>query len=131
MKIKLPQWMQREKLQLPEWASVDPRVPNKVSININVDTNKAMREWIGLLGSPALDQYWLEVAYQCVKLDVQMAIAGTEFDPRISNRPAQFHFLRADQWAQKKHPVGRGAQAAAQGKEARGHYIRIRGSLPM
>lgn len=131
MKINLPKWMQRDKLQLPDWARLMEVADTSVSVNIEVDTNKAMREWIGLLGSPPLDQYWLEVAYQCVKLDVQQAIAGTEYDPRVAGKSAQFHFTRADQWAQKKHPVGKGAVAASQGKEARGHYVRIRGSMPM
>lgn len=131
MKINLPAWLQRSKLQLPEWASVDPHTPKGTALHIAVDTDKAMREWLGLLGSPPIDQYWLEVAFQCVKLDCQMALAGTEYDPRINAKPAQFTMNRAEHFAQKKHPVGKGAAQASQGKEARGHYIRIRGNLPM
>lgn len=154
MKLKLPSWLRREKVSLPPWASVEESHlsdSGKVSIVIAVDTAAAVEEWLALLSDspaveawvqaedpkalprhrPRLDQYWLEVAYQCTKLDVQTAIAGTEYDPRISGKPAQFHFNRADEYALIRHQYGRGIEIATQGKEARNHYVSIRGRMPM
>jgi hypothetical protein len=131
MKINLPAWMQRSDVNLPPWAKVSPSGSKGVSIKIDIDTDGAMREWMHLLGVERVDQYWLEVAFQCAKLDVQSALAGTKYDPRINGAPPMFSFNRADKWALRRHPVGRGIEAATKGKEARQHYQRIRGALPM
>lgn len=133
MKIQLPMWLRKIKLALPDWAKVGGSVSSRAgrtSICIEADTDGAMREWFALLGNPKPDRYWLEVAYQCAKMDLQKAIEGTEFDPRTAGKAAEFRFVRANQWAQKNHPVGRGAELAAKGKQAREHYKRVRGSLP-
>lgn len=135
MKVTLPKWLRRAVSapepavlpKLPAWAKADT---SGASIIIRADTDGAMREWFALLGNPVKDQYWLEVAYQCAKLDLQAAIAGTKFDPR-AGKVAEFRFSRADNWAQHLNPVGRGSALASKGKEARAHYIRVRGALPM
>lgn len=139
MKFNLPKWLQRETLALPEWAQRGPDKP-EFSIVIRVDTDGAMREWFELLGNPTPDQYWIEVAYQCAKMDVQSALVGTPYDPRLAGKGAEIHFSRAPQWALSRYPVGKagvvngrrlaGAQLATEGREARGHYQRIRGRLP-
>src|SRR3990167_8044361 len=77
----LPEWMTQQ-LRLPPWARVAETHSSKVSICIDVDTDGYVQEWLRLLDVSEPDQYWLEVAYQCAKLDVQMALAGTEYDPR-------------------------------------------------
>ena len=128
--IKLPSWMRRQKLQLPSWAKVKADGNDKVALIIEADTAGYVAEWFELLGVQKPDQYWLEVAFQCAKLDLQSALAGTSYDPRTNARPVEFHFTRADQCALRRFPVGRGVEAASKGKEARGHYKRIRGSLP-
>jgi len=125
----LPDWMKRP-MVLPKWANLAKRHSDKVSVCIEVDTDGYIKEWLPLLGVQKVDQYWLEVAYQCAKLDVQMALVGTEHDPRFSGMPAQFNFSKAPEWALTRHPHGKGADAATKGKEARGHYIRIRGRMP-
>lgn len=130
MKLKLPKWLRREQVSLPDWARVSGKSSDRVSIVIEADTDAAMKEWLALLGIERPDQYWIEVAYQCAKLDLQSAIAGTPYDPRTSGKSAQFNFSRADQWALKKFPVGRGTGPATEGREARAHYIRIRGAMP-
>ena len=145
MKINLPAWLRRDGLKLPPWAKVAKQRKN-ASIRLEVDTEKAMDEWFELLGNPPRTQYWTEVAYQCVKLDMQAVIAGTEFDPRQAGKFAEFHFLRAPKYEQAKLPdpdkgskvkingverVVGGREKATQGKEARGHYVRVRGSLPL
>lgn len=143
--VVTPDWM-RKALQLPPWASVADEYSHKVCICIKVDTASAMLEWLQLLGAPldALTQYWLECAYQCVKLDVQSAIANSDFDPRTAPKAAEFHFDRAPEYEQAKFPPGpakkvtvdgqeltlRGADLATRAREAREHYKRIRGRLP-
>lgn len=134
MNINLPQWLKRDKLKLPPWAKIGESAGTKrgdIAICIDVDTDGYIKEWLGLLSNPKVDQYWLEVCYQCAKMDVQAALAGTEYDPRICNKSHEIRMKSNRAWALKAHPVGRGAHAATQGKEARAHYKRIRGSLPM
>lgn len=115
---------------LPKWASIAAETPTNVSVVINADTEGYVAEWFKLLNVTQPDQYWLEVAYQCAKLDLQSALVGTEFDPRTSGKPAEFRFSRAPQYAQSKHEPGLGAERASKGREARDHYRRIRGRLP-
>jgi hypothetical protein len=118
-------------LVLPKWARAAKTHSPKVSICIEADTAGYVAEWFKLLKVGDTDQYWLEVAYQCAKLDLQAALVGTEFDPRTSALPAEFHFSRASQYEQKNFPQGRGIAAATRGREAREHYRNVRGSLPM
>jgi hypothetical protein len=79
-----------------------------------------------------IDQYWLEVAYQCAKLHVQELVSGSELDPR-PKMALQIHILshgaRKDRWALRKHKAGRGARRASEGREAKVHYPRIRNLL--
>lgn len=131
--IKLPNWLRRDKLKLPSWAKVKESThvdSGKISICIHADTPGYIEEWFKLLNVTQPDRYWLEVAYQCAKLDLQSALVGTEYDPRTSGKSAEFHFSRASEWALKRFPSGKGEDAASRGKEARQHYIRVRGALP-
>ena len=122
MDFKLPKWLRKPAVELPDWArikadrSTEPKGPGVI---IEVDTAKAMQEWQTRLGNPAPDQYWLETAYQCAKMDIQAALEGTPFDPRATNRPIEIHFTRSEQHALHRHPEGRGIHAATKGKEAR------------
>lgn len=135
MKFKLPAWLTRSGLKLPTWAKVGKSAhveSGKVSVSIEADTDLSIREWFSLLGVALADadQYWLEVAYQCAKMDIQLALEGTEYDPRTANAPVEIVFTRANHWQQHLHPVGRGATRASRGQEAREHFRRIRGRLP-
>lgn len=134
--MKLPSWLKRDTLKLPPWAKVkkSARVDSgAISICIEGDTDGYVREWFALLGVEpgAADQYWLEVAYQCAKMDLQSAITNTVHDPRTSGCSVEFIFTQSERWAQNKYPAGRGIHAATQGREARDHYRRIRGLLPL
>jgi hypothetical protein len=131
MKLRLPKWLRREAVSLPKWAKMAESHSPKVSCLIKADMDGAMKEWLDLLEVKEPDQYWLEAAYQCAKLDLQAALAGSPMDPRISGKPCEFHFSRAPQWALANFPKGKGPRAATQGKEARSHYVRIRGRMPM
>lgn len=75
------------------------------------------------------DQYWLEVAYQCAKLDIQHAVGGTDLAPEKGGalRIIIMDSSKVDgTWAQEGKPAGRGVETARKGKEARRHYQRIR-----
>lgn len=127
-----PAWLQHE-LRLPPWASVkeSQRVADgRLSIVIEADTDAAVREWLQTLGVVDVTQYWLEIVFQCVKLDLQLAIENTEYDPRRANKAAEFKLTRAPQWRIASFPRGEGVAAAVQEKAAREHYKRVRGRMP-
>ncbi len=131
MKIRLPDWLRRDDVKLPPWAKF-ARDPNpKMATTIDVDSAAAYAEWLQTLAPEKVDQYWLEVAFQCIKLDVQAAIAGTKYDPRVAGKMVEIKFSRAEAYALEKFPRGRGTEVATKGLEARGHYVRIRGAMPM
>lgn len=71
-----------------------------------------------------LDQYWLEVCYQCMKMDLQ-AEFGFNIEIRVNAEGR-----RKDKWTYDAHPEGLGAERAARGKEARKHFESLRGFLP-
>lgn len=110
----------------PSWLTYD----NKRAIfRINGDVYypQILRE----LGVVEVDQYWLEVAYQCAKLDAMRYIMLAGVDPR-PNKVLILDIKVADKekWALRNHPVGRGIEAASKGREAREHYKKLRGFLP-
>lgn len=115
---------------LPSWAKEEASESGKVAVVVRVDSKAAFEFWLEKLAPPAVDQYWLEVAYQCAKLDVQAALAGSEFDPRTCGKPTEIHFSNAPEFALSTFEEGRGTAAATQGKEARGHYVKARGRMP-
>lgn len=115
-----------------EWLTVTPADPEaKLSGCVTIDSAAAYPYWLDLLGVKEVDQYWLEVAYQCIKLDAQMAVVDTALDPRVAGKSIEIKFSRAEEFAQAKYPSGRGPSLATRGKEARNHYVRIRGRMPM
>lgn len=80
-----------------------------------------------------LDQYWVEVAYQCAKLEAMRLVSGTSYDPRAKKTPSSLRInvlSRKDSWALKNFPRGKGPEAASQGREARNHYLKWRGFIP-
>ena len=135
----------------PSWMTVSELLVGRAERRVvNVDANAATRAWLELLrtnyretharhadpaagGGPApawldpsmpempLDQYWLEVAYQCVKLDVQAVMR--DFNIEIHLRDPEKEFALA------KYPEGRGLEKADRGREARDHYRTIRGFI--
>ena len=80
-------------------------------------------------------QYWLEVAYQCMKMDMQTA-CGFQIEIQITNASGK-------KWALIKHPdpdrkidkatgnvVMTGVFKATKGLEAKRHYKALRGFIP-
>ncbi|SFK74562.1 hypothetical protein SAMN05216302_101439 [Nitrosomonas aestuarii] len=111
--------------QLPAWANAI--APGKIEIQ----ADGFYPEWLELLGitEQDIDQYALECAFQCAKMDIQFAIAGTELMPPpggalviIANDGSK----SSGKWAQKNYPEGKGVKAASKGGEARAYFKRIR-----
>lgn len=81
------------------------------------------------------DQYWIECAYQCSKMEVQNLITGTELDPR----PKMGFVIvidssggRKDRWALRNFKPGKPGcdiNAATKGLQAKQHYARIAARL--
>jgi hypothetical protein len=111
--------------RLPEWAEKHPYTPNAYL----VDSDKfypALGKAIFPKTAPdKLDQYQMEVIYQCMKLDMQTHLMRFNF--RIIVRADDG---RKDRWRHDKRPKGLGAAAASKGNEARAHYRRMRGFIP-
>ena len=107
----------------PEFAARTVQIRNAAegarqgSVNV-----PAMSEADGRCDPARPTRYWLEVAFQCMKLELQVAMRGHGFEIRVHD---------ADKaWAQDKFPEGRGIVAATWGKEAREHFRRCRGFVP-
>lgn len=89
------------------------------------DLRVEFAEMLDELGEDDLSQYWLEVAYQTMKMDLWAALGNTlEIRMHSAEKP----------YAQSKHPGGRGVAKATGGimgpQEARHHYRRLRGFFP-
>lgn len=67
-------------------------------------------------------QYWLECAYQCMKLELQLALRSFALEIRLHDPEHRY--------ALKAHPEGRCPWAASRGLEAKSHFKRLRGVLP-
>ncbi len=86
-------------------------------------------EWIECLIDLDADPttcYWLEVCYQCHKMELQIAMKTFAFEIHVHDYGKKY--------AQRDHASGRGAQRAAGGmqggREAREHFKRLRGFIP-
>lgn len=110
---------------LPSWASL--RIgDDAIIVNADMAYPTLLRE-LGV-SDIEFDQYWHEVAFQCIKLDVQNAVKGARFYPKGGMTRI---FIDGDKnkWMQSRlqtnaaHPL----EAATKGGEAREHYRRIRG----
>lgn len=117
-------------IKLPEWAKVVDSRPG-VGVTIEVDSAAAYVAWLSELNvTDVIDQYWLEVAYQCIKMDVQAALEISDLSPSKIGAPAQINFTRSDKFAQRNFPVGLGPVLATKGRAARHHYKMLRGRVP-
>ena len=115
MTAVLPKWMKRQ-----------------ANGAISIDPDGAYPDILAALGveKKNWDQYWIEVAYQCAKLEVLRVISHTEYDPRPAKSLLINIESRKDTWALSKFKPGKGVVAASNGKEAREHYRKWRGFIP-
>lgn len=116
--------MEKLPAKLPKWAK---QVRDKPIPKIEVDPDICYPAFFEELGVDPkdVDQYWIEVAYQCMKMELQRIIGFFGFEIRV-----RAHDGRKKRWALANHPVGKGADLATIGREARGHFKRLRGFVP-
>jgi len=117
---------------LPDWMiPLDGRIV--------VDPDRFYPAILDAIGAPkTLDRFWLECAYQCMKLEVQRLVSGTELDPRpalplritVVNRPKwRLTQNPADPKASPGYPEGAGASLATR-RGGRDAYRKWRGFIP-
>lgn len=116
--------MEKLSVILPKWAK---QVRGTPIPKIEVDPDVCYPAFFKELGVEPkdIDQYWLEVAYQCMKMELQRILGFFAFEIRV-----RAHRGRKDRWALNNHPPGKGANLATLGREAREHYKRLRGVVP-
>jgi hypothetical protein len=119
-------------VSLPKWAKLGAK--HGALQVVDVDADAAYEAWFAELGvDEPPDQYWLEVAYQCIKMELQVAMRTFTFEIHVHDV--------GKKWAQSKYPKGRGADYATMlvrdakgkvlgGREAREHFKRLRGFVP-
>lgn len=134
-------------IQLPSWAERHPAMAN----TILVDPDKFYPEMLGELRQAALgasqstlaevgalpsdvevlrnnkiSKYWIEVAFQCMKLDLQTAMRRFNFSIHLRGDDG-----RSQRWGLKHHP---GTEAdvlrADRAQQARAWFRLIRSFLP-
>lgn len=118
----------------PDWIIQDAVRPHV----FHIDADKAYPAVLAVLKVEAVDQYWLEVVHDFIKLDAQIATAGVDL-----HRPREFRIRGGDgfkqRWGQAHHKPGRhdalrkkdeNAYRRTVASEARALYKRIRGVLP-
>lgn len=109
---------------LPAWAAPHPTQDNTVL----VDPDLAYPALLDALGvKPAQrTKYWIEVAYQCVKMDLQVAMGRFGFTIHIRADDG-----RKERWALDRFPgAATDIARATKGGDARAHYRRLRGFVP-
>ena len=116
---------------LPPWAAA------RSDGVIVIDPNGAYPMFLKALkvSKGDIDQYWLEVVFQCTKMEIQRRLMNTNLDPRDPGRrggprPLLLKIMNRPKWAPKNYPPGRGIWAATKGLEARQHYMSLAGVIP-
>lgn len=135
--------MTEHTLSLPAWLKPVEGKPGWVT----VDPDGAYPEWLALLGIDAPDQFDMEVAHHCIKMDAQVKCRMFGIVPpkngalhiTIRGEPGSGY---KDRWAARNKPAGKLADVAkAEGGgpqkalrkvalHARERYRAIRGTLP-
>lgn len=133
---------------LPSWAKLSASsahlISEKIAGCVVVDSDAAYEEWLEILvegdyvvpgfdkptSRDAIDQFFVEVAYQCIKLEVQAGVVNTDLDPRKAGKPLEIHFSKGEVGRLSNYPEGLGVALATKGKVARRFYKAIRGPLP-
>lgn len=111
-------------MSIPAWAKQVRKDHAKLIDAYEVSADEFYPALLAELGFPVDEptQYHLEVAYQCMKMEMQRCLGKFSFEIRISD-PGK-------KWALSNYKKGKGTHAATKGREARDHYRRIRGFVP-
>ena len=117
--------------RLPAWAEPHPTAKNAIL----VDPDKMYPAFLAEYGIEKPNRYWLEVCFQSMKMDLQVALRRPNFvihmraDGERKQKWNYSMFPGTDGWEGKAvdDPM---AVKAARGGEAREQYRRIRGFVP-
>ncbi len=136
---------------LPRWLKKDETRPGYFIANPDrfyPALLKAFESHNDIPYNGEVDAYWLEVAYQCMKLEVQRSIVLEGIDPRplrglnihVTSNTIKKGKTHKDRWGLVNHNPGRfveyeklyGAKSAwrAVASDARKYYLILRGVLP-
>lgn len=134
--------MAKTAVKLPKWLTQNSEKPNHFTANPDLYYPMIQKELE--IPDDKLDQYWIEVFFQCLKMDVQHQVRVCGVDPRQLDPPLQLEIrinsgrnsdgtsnmgATKEKWALKNYPKGRGIVKATQGREARQHFQRLRGFI--
>lgn len=107
----------------------------KLGVVVEIDPDGFVPQWLGLMKKDegtVITQYDMEICFQCAKMDVQLALDETEYQPSRSKKVVQINVLNRPEWALKNFSAGQGANAAIKGKRtARDVFKEVRGELPV
>ena len=101
------------------------------------EDGKPKKEWKACLGNLKAEKptaYWMEVAHQSVKLDIQIACRTFALNLHFKDPGKKYRQADAPKGRDPLHAAGGGGLVARKdqprGKEAREHYKRLRGFIP-
>ena len=118
--------------ELPDWITL---LDAKTNYFV-VDPDIFYPEWLKLLGVKTPDQYWLEIAYGCMKWDSDMHIrlSGKAKPGRSIIRRVRADDGRKERWNLTMHPPGKidinALSVADRSRLIRDAYRKARGFLP-
>lgn len=122
-------WSERQRARhskgMPAWSKRHPGRSNREIVYL-VDPDKFYPQLLDELGFTKVTRYELEVAYQCMKMDMQVAHGSYGFTIHVradGERKRKWNFTM-------HHGTDDDVLVATAGLEARAHYLRIRGFLP-
>lgn len=110
---------------LPSWARRHPGRSNR-EVAYLVDPDQFYPQLLDELGFSNPKKYELEVAYQCMKMDMQVAHGSFGFTIHVLADGPRKGKWNHSMWPGHDHDV----LVATGGLEARAHYLRIRGFIP-
>lgn len=125
---------------LPSWARAHPERDDTIIADPDLFYPALLGELAAMIAAESPDyakayprlnpakpnKYWIEVAYQSMKMDLQTALGRFGFTILVQSDAA-----RKRAWSLASYP-GTNADVirATNGREAREHYRRLRGGIP-
>lgn len=130
----------KTKRPLPSWAKAHPERENTIIADPDLFYPAILGEYADMIAAEPADyakayppltpkkpnKYWIEVAYQTMKLDLQIAVGRFGFTILVDSRGG-----RKQKWSLRNMP-GQDADVtrATKSLEARNHYRHLRGGIP-
>lgn len=141
----MPKDVKAVSITVPSWIVANADKPGYFDIDPDgfyPDILKQFEDHPSVPYDGKVDQYWLECAYQCMKLTVQFFLGVTGLDPRPQltlNLNVKGKEGSKKRWGQKNHPEGLYKKIRAEngpladrivGGQARNHFKAMKGFIP-